>query len=57
MTREDRIRARFVRRAVRLAHYHRWLVAVGLGLTVFTWAATADAWFCKKINGVWRCFP
>lgn len=46
---ETRIRRRFVRRAVRLARYRRWLAAIGLGLAVFGWVAWADALTCHWI--------
>lgn len=55
-TMDERIRRRYVRRAKRLAYYHRGIVALGLGLPVFSWVAAADAWVCQKIGGVRRCW-
>lgn len=45
----ERIRRRFVRRAVRLARYRRLLAMAGLGLAVFGWVAAADAWTCYYV--------
>lgn len=54
---EDRIRRRFVRRAVRLARYRRLLAAVGLGALVLGWVAAADALVCRyvfnPVTGTW----
>jgi hypothetical protein len=47
--RTDAIRQRFVNRAVRLCHYRQWLMALGFGLTVFWWAAAADATVCRVV--------
>ena len=46
---DERIRQRFVARAVRLARYRRVLAAVGLGLMSLGWIASADAWTCRYV--------